>query len=101
MRALDDVVPPPAQPAAACGGWDEVEAVLEIALPAPTGAEGEELDVQFQEVAADQLLDGFGVGARLASTTHPIADLFENHRSVYTRLATLYPSDYAFISVMA
>jgi hypothetical protein len=74
---------------------------LEISIPAPAGAEGEELDVQFQEVAADQLLDGFGVGARLASNPKTIADLFENHRSVYTRLAALYPSDYAVTEMKA
>jgi hypothetical protein len=74
---------------------------LEIAIPAPSGTEGEELDVQFQEVAADQLLDGFGVGARLASNAKTIADLFENHRSVYTRLAALYPSDYAITEMKA
>jgi hypothetical protein len=74
---------------------------LEIAIPVPAGTEGEELDVQFQEVAADQVLDGFGIGVRLASNSRTIADLLENHRSVYTRLAALYPSDYAISEMKA
>jgi hypothetical protein len=74
---------------------------LEIVVPPPQGKEGDEVDVDFQEVAADRLLDGFAVGARTASTEKTVAELLEDHRSVHTRLAALYGNDYASVEVKA
>jgi hypothetical protein len=60
---------------------------IKVSLPAAAGAEGEVLQVDFQEMVMDQPVDGFSIGEQLGATGDVATAALEQHRSDYNRLA--------------
>ena len=63
-----------------------------VTLPAPTGKEGEEITIRFDEVVDGVAVNGFAIGVQLASVEQAARDVLESHRSLLARVAALYPS---------
>jgi hypothetical protein len=61
----------------------------------PKGAEGEVLALNFSEMVNGTAVNGFAIGARLASDDRVIADVLALHRSEFARLARLFDSEHA------
>ncbi len=55
----------------------------------PAGMEGQVLTVNFLETVEGVVVNGFAVGAKLASMEEVIRERLSRHRSVFTRLAAL------------
>src|SRR5439155_14079536 len=55
----------------------------------PRGRAGEVVAAHVSEVVNGAIINGFGVGARLAPTPQCIVRTLELHRSVFTRIAAL------------
>jgi hypothetical protein len=61
----------------------------------PRGRAGEIVAAHISEVVNGAIVNGFGVGARLAPTAQCIVHTLELHRSVFTRIAALRGDDLA------
>jgi hypothetical protein len=61
----------------------------------PKGRAGEIVSAFFGEIVDGALINGFGIGARLAPTAQCILTTLELHRSVFTRIAALRKSELA------
>jgi hypothetical protein len=61
----------------------------------PRGRAGEIVAAYFSEVVDGAIVNGFGVGARLAPTADCIRQTLELHRSVFTRIAALRKDELA------
>ena len=65
----------------------------------PRGRAGEIVAAYVSEVVDGAIVNGFGVGARLAPTAECIVRALELHRSVFTRIAALREDDLAHAEV--
>jgi hypothetical protein len=59
-----------------------------LRFPAAVGKEGQILAVNFLEVVEGVVVNGFGMGAKLAAIGDVIRERLQRHRSVFTRIAT-------------
>jgi hypothetical protein len=67
--------------------WPGENRWIGLRFPAAAGKEGQVLAVNFLEVVQGIVVNGFGMGTRLASTANVIRDRLSRHRSVFARLA--------------
>jgi hypothetical protein len=61
----------------------------------PRGRAGETVWADFAEVVDGTVVNGFGIGARLAPTPEVIRSTLELHRSVFTRIVAIHEDDAA------
>jgi hypothetical protein len=61
-----------------------------LSFPASRGKEGEIVSVQFQELVDNEVVNGFGIGARPSPIERVIHERLELHRSLFTRLAAIF-----------
>ncbi|MFL6012670.1 MAG: hypothetical protein ACJ734_12880 [Gaiellaceae bacterium] len=66
-----------------------------LTMVPPSGKPGEIVWAGFQEIVDGAVVNGFGVGTRLASTAECILRTLELHRSVFTRIAALRQDELA------
>jgi hypothetical protein len=66
-----------------------------VTFTPPSGRAGEIVSANISEVVNGAIINGFGVGARLASTPQCIVRTLELHRSVFTRIDALFGDDLA------
>jgi hypothetical protein len=61
---------------------------IRLSMPPTAGTPGEVLQVNFDDVVQGQVVDGFAIGSRLATTEEAATASLEAHRSVYTRIGS-------------